>query len=464
MPPKSKGTGARPHRGKSQKDSVDVATPKTRRDASPQSPGGGIETLPGGGGYRATVEGRVIGTYATLQDAASAMTHAAMTPPASRATPRSRVKRSEPSHGVTTPEHAARTPLPGEARSDDAKSHPEKTLYGRRRDRNVFTRTFVMCAILAVTVAFLDPNTTSTRFGALVSVARGWSPGEAKSISTSCASEARFGAVAGLSPEEWRETSWLFLEAAREANARHAEETNPSSNPNPSRTQGLSSRKLGAKKGVALALIVDKSLDAGPDAIAASAARAAFGCDCVKVFDAKTYVALAQTDSSKDSSDEVEEESVRLRKREAEANARGALQKEVSAFLEKCPRGVAVIADAQRMTPPLLAALMPAVSEGGRFARDGRDVRADGATYVLVAALGEDFAAGGKGKYRVRGEVEYARAAKAELSRLWRAEPFASDGNEALLTEAATGSGVTEAFRRRVDFVVPFRVGGSKED
>jgi hypothetical protein len=64
----------------------------------------------------------------------------------------------------------------------------------------------------------------------------------------------------------------------------------------------------------------------------------------------------------------------------------------------------------------------------------------------------------------VRGEVEYARAAKAELSRLWRAEPFASDGNEALLTEAATGSGVTEAFRRRVDFVVPFRVGGSKED
>jgi hypothetical protein len=470
MPPKSKGTGARPHRGKSQKDSVDVATPKTRRDASPQSPGGGIETLPDGGGYRATVEGRVIGTYATLQDAASAMTHAAMTPPASRATPRSRAKRSEPSHGVTTPEHAARTPLPGEARSDDAKSHPEKTLYGRRRDRNVFTRTFVMCAILAVTVALLDPNTTSTRFGALVSVARGGSPGEAETISTSCASDARFGAVAGLSPEEWRETSWLFLEAAREANARHAEETNPSSNPNPSRTRGLSSRKLGAKKGVALALIVETRLDAGPDAIAASSLRAAFGCDCVKVFDAKTYVALeSPPDSSSgaahvEEADEVEEESVRLRKREAEANARGALQKEVSAFLEKCPRGVAVIADAHRLTPPLLAALMPAVSEGGRFARDGRDVRADGATYVLVAALGGDFAAGEKGKYRVRGEVEYARAAKAELARLWRGEPFASDGNEALLTEAATGSGVTEAFRRRVDFVVPFRVRGLKED
>lgn len=463
MPPKSKGTGARPHRGKSQKDGDDVATPKTRRDASPQSPGGGIETLPDGGGYRATVDGRVIGTFATLQDAASAMTHAAMTPPASRATPRSRAKRSEPSHGVTTPEHAARTPLPGEAKSDDAKSHPEKTLYGRRRDRNVFTRTFVMCAILAVTVALLDPNTTSTRFGAFVSVARGGSR-EANSLKKSCASEARFGAVAALADEEWRETAWLFLEAAREANARHGEELRE----NPSRTQArASSERLGAKKGVALALVVETGLDAGPDAVAASAARAAFGCDCAETFDAKTYVALATPDfgaahrSEADGAEEAEE--TRLKRREAEANARGALQRAVSAFLETCPRGVAVIADAQRLTPPLLAALMPAVSEGGRFARDGRDVRADGAMYVLVAALGEDFAAGEKGKWRARGEVEYARAAKAELARLWRGEPFASDGDEAA-TEAATGSGVTEAFRRRVDFVVPFREKSVKED
>ena len=57
---------------------------------------------------------------------------------------------------------------------------------------------------------------------------------------------------------------------------------------------------------------------------------------------------------------------------------------------------VAVITDAHRLTPPLLAALAPAVSEGGRFTRDGRDVRADGATYVLIAALGADAGEGSR--------------------------------------------------------------------
>ena len=80
-------------------------------------------------------------------------------------------------------------------------------------------------------------------------------------------------------------------------------------------------------------------------------------------------------------------------------NARGALQRAMSAFLEKCPRGGARVADAHRLTPPLLAALAPAVSEGGRFVRDGRDVRADGATYVLIVALG---ARAGEGVARAR--------------------------------------------------------------
>ena len=443
MSPKSKGTGARPRRGAS-KDTDHVVTPKTRRDAFPQSPGGGIEALPDGGGYRATVDGKVVGTFATLQEAASEMTHAAMTPPASRATPRLRAKRSESSHGVTTPEHAARTSLPGEAKSDDAKPDPEKTLYTRRRDRNVFTRTFVMCAILAVTVALLDPNTTSTRFGAFVSVARGGSRVAASNAPTapiakteSCASEASFGAVAKLAEEGWRETAWLFLEAARDANARHKEETELKT-----RKRASAASRLGAKKGVALALVVETRLDAGPDDSAAFAARAAFGCDCVQTFDVIKYVALTKPRSDASA-------------HEAEANARGALQGAMSAFLEKCPRGVAVITDAHRLTPPLLAALMPAVSEGGRFARDGRDVRADGATFVLIAALGADFSAGEGGKWRARGETEFARAAKTELARLWRggsgsgAEPPDDD-------EAATGSGVTEAFRRRVDFVVSF--------
>ena len=456
MPPKSKGTGARPRRGASQKDADAVATPKTPRDTSPQSPGGGIETLPDGAGYRATVDGRVLGTFATLQQAASEMTHAAMTPPASRTTPRSRAKRSEPSHGVTTPEHAARTPLPGNpARSGDAKPDPEKTLYARRRDRNVFTRAFVMCAVLAVLVALLDPNTAFTRLGALVSEWRGVTADGAAVAAKpeSCASEVeRFDAVAALADEGWRETAWLFLEAAREANARHREETDSIasrgfrsllfSNPPARRPRASAASRLGAKKGVALALVAQTRFDSGPDDRVAFAARAAFACDCVETFDVKKYVALAISDV---------------------ANARGALQRAMSAFLEKCPRGVAVITDAHRLTPPLLAALAPAVSEGGRFVRDGRDVRADGATYVLIAALGAD--AGEGGAWRARGEAGFARAAKAEMARLWRGadegektrgNPLGDDA------EAATGSGVTEAFRRRVDFVVPFP--GVKED
>ena len=461
MPPKSKGTGARPRRGASQKDADAVATPKTPRDTSPQSPGGGIETLPDGGGYRATVDGRVLGTFATLQQAASEMTHAAMTPPASRATPRSRAKRSEPSHGVTTPEHAARTPLPGNpARSGDAKPDPEKTLYARRRDRNVFTRAFVMCAVLAILVALLDPNsasTASTRLGALVSEWRGVTADGAAVAAKpeSCASEVeRFDAVAALADEGWRETAWLFLEAAREANARHREETDSRdtsrgfrsllfSNPPARRPRASAASRLGAKKGVALALVAQTRFDTGPDDRVAFAARAAFACDCVETFDVKKYVALAISDV---------------------ANARGALQRAMSAFLEKCPRGVAVITDAHRLTPPLLAALAPAVSEGGRFVRDGRDVRADGATYVLIAALGAD--AGEGGAWRARGEAGFARAAKAEMARLWRGadEGGKTRGNRLGDddAEAATGSGVTEAFRRRVDFVVPFP--GVKED
>ena len=100
---------------------------------------------------------------------------------------------------------------------------------------------------------------------------------------------------------------------------------------------------------------------------------------------------------------------------------------------------------------------------GERFTRDGRDVRADGATYVLIAALGAD--AGEGGAWRARGEAGFARAAKAEMARLWRGADEGEKtrgnppGDDA---EAVAGSGVTEAFRRRVDFVVPFP--GVKED
>ena len=172
--------------------------------------------------------------------------------------------------------------------------------------------------------------------GARVGVARRHSDGAAVAAKPeSCASEvARFDAVAALAAEGWRETAWLFLEAAREANARHSEETDSIasrgfggllfSNPPTRRPRASARPRAGREEGRrAGARRADAPLDSGPDDRVAFAARAAFACDCVETFDVKKYVALAISDV---------------------VNARGALQRAMSAFLEKCPRGVAVIA------------------------------------------------------------------------------------------------------------------------
>ena len=178
----------------------------------------------------------------------------------------------------------------------------------------------------------------------------------------------------------------------------------------------------------ALALVVETRFDAGPDDRAAFAARAAVGCDGVETVDVKKYVALAKPRRGETGANA----------RETEANARGALQRAMSAFLEKCPRGVAVITDAQSLTPPLLAALMPAVSEGGRFARDGRNVRADGATYVLIAALGADFSAGEGGTWRARGPCSRTASAPARATR--RSGASTSPSSSARAATAARSS------------------------
>ena len=433
--------------------------PRRPRDTSPHSPGGGIETLPDGGGYRATVDGRVLGTFATLQEAASEMTHAAMTPPASRTTPRSRAKRSEPSHGVTTPEHAARTPLPGNpARSGDAKPDPEKTLYARRRDRNVFTRAFVMCAVLAVLVALLDPNiasTASTRLGALVSEWRGVTADGAAVAAKpeSCASEvARFDAVAALAAEGWRETAWLFLEAARGANARHREETDSIasrgfggllfSNPPTRRPRASAASRLGAKKGVALALVAQTRFDSGPD-------------DRVALRGARCLRVRLRGDLRR-------EEVRRARyfgrgERAGRAATRDErLPGEVPPRRRRdCPRAQADASAPRRAR---------ARGERGRALRARRAGRARATARRTCSSprWARTRARGGVARAR-RGGVRARRQggdgaslARADEGEQTQGNPLGDDA------EAATGSGVTEAFRRRVDFVVPFP--GVKED
>lgn len=383
-------------------------------------------------------DGQVIGTYSKLQEAASAMTHAAMTPPDARATahktPRSRMKPTDSSAGITTPEQAAHISLPGDKKAPSKKEQTPAPDFPRRRggNVNVLVRTALVVLIFAVWVAVLDLATTATRFAEFNARLFGYAP--PAPLAESCASRADAGAVTNLADAAWAETLDLFLDAAREGNAVHLDETDLKSK---QKQQRSNQRRLTSPKGVALALVVETPTDARPDGSAAVAARAAFRCACVETFDADAFVALSK--ASSDGSGTT---------KQAEQNARGALQRSVSLFLTKCPRGVLVVAGAQNLTPPLLASLMPAISEGGRFTRDGIDVRADGATYVFVAALGEEMRAGET--WREAGEAGFAKAAKTKLEKAWRVGNSADESEE-------PGSGVTQAFRRRIDFVVPFR-------
>ena len=98
-----------------------------------------------------------------------------------------------------------------------------------------------------------------------------------------------------------------------------------------------------------------------------------------------------------------------------------------------------VVSSAEALTPPLLSAILPAVSEGGRFMRDGGEVRADRAAYVFVAAAGPE--AGEGGAWRELDDAGFARRAKDALAAGWGSEE----------------DGVVRAFRRRIDFVAPLR-------
>jgi len=381
------------------------------------------------------------------------MTHAAMTPPAARASPRCRAKQNKPSEGITTPEQAARVALPGDtkektqSRVSQRESTPVSPNFPRRREGNVnvLARLAVIIAILAVWVALIDPSSTATRFATYQtrfqefsarlfgSSSMGSSPAPAPA--ESCASNADASAVASLAPPGWAETVELFLDTARVGNAVHLDEVGAKQKRR--NAQRSNARRLSAPKGVALALVVETPEDAAPGGAAAVAARAKFGCACVETFDSDAFVVLSK---------KVEPDGTA---KQALANARGAVQSAVSLFLQKCPRGVLVVTSVQNLTPPLLTALMPAISEGGRFTRDGMDIRADGATYVFVAALGADAGVGGT--WRVDGETGFAKATKTKLEKAWRLGDAGEEQDE------EPGSGVTHAFRRRIDFVVPFR-------
>ena len=131
--------------------------------------------------------------------------------------------------------------------------------------------------------------------------------------------------------------------------------------------------------------------------------------------------------------------------RTSEREARGQLQKVIATFLQRCPRGVAVFAGVDAFTPELLGAMIPALSEGGRYMRDGREIRADLATYVMTAALAREQE---ELREWMESERQFARSAKDALSKLMYSRRK---------DESTDDDGSVGAFRRRIDFVAPLR-------
>ena len=169
-----------------------------------------------------------------------------------------------------------------------------------------------------------------------------------------------------------------FLDAAREANA-NLDATD-------------SKRFIGARKGVALALIV---ADAPAARRRADDVLGAFSeCTrerCALRLDADELVAAA--DSTRDGDGDGDGRAAKV---EAELEARGEAQRRLSTFLAACPGGVVVVSSAEAHAS-LLSAILPAVSEGGRFMRDGGEIRADRAAYVFVGAGGKEAGEGARG-------------------------------------------------------------------
>lgn len=413
MPPKTRST---PRRGKAV--SAAATTPPTAdRGGSPRSsPAGGISKLPSGR-YRARVDGDTVGTFDTLEEAAAAMTQATMRKLDARSTPVSTpvstpIARRAPPPARVTPEQAARQSLPDpeEADADPPASPPQTgTLPPPSLARHL------LLALLALLLA------------ALAATRPGLSPASSAATSAApapgCASAASFETLAELAPPAWGETMEMFLDAAREANAK------------PDATDS-SSRFVGARKGVALALIAADAADAR--CRADDALDAFTECRrerCALRLDADELVAAAANRTRDGEIRDGETGDGRA----AELEARGEAQRRLATFLADCPGGVVVVSGAEALTPPLLSAILPAVSEGGRFMRDGGEVRADRAAYVFVAAAGAE--AGEGGAWRELDDAGFARRAKDALAAGWGSEE----------------DGVVRAFRRRIDFVAPLR-------
>ncbi|KAK9909097.1 hypothetical protein WJX75_007082 [Coccomyxa subellipsoidea] len=123
------------------------------------------------------------------------------------------------------------------------------------------------------------------------------------------------------------------------------------------------------------------------------------------------------------------------------ADAPGAVQKLLAGFLKRCPQGVIVLEDVQKLHPRLLPVFINALSEHGHFEVDGKAVPSWGALYVatMLDANGEALSQSG--------EETFKKEAKRALTAQLLAHPSA---------EQVPGYRAhTEAFRRRLEYVAP---------
>ena len=361
-----------------------------------------------------------------------------------------------------SPRGAARTPRRAGRRSADA-GETEPTRGGGGGAR--WTTQLALALFFVVVALAMAPPGGRTWTGARTALSPSPPPSVASAFRRpSCAAAAGADdAVVALAPARWEETVGMFMDAVRETSrlgrGGSGDETDDA------RASSSNAGGGAAGKGPSLMLVADGPNDART---VARDVKAAFdACDaeeCVLLIDCEWYAASSAVGSASE---------------RAEQDARGALQKSLATFLTRCPRGVVVIQGAESLNRPLLSALLPALSEGGRFMRDGAEVRADLASYVVTVALGGRWTTtttagggGGGGGESVRAWMErewvegrsvrawmesertFARRAKDALADVFAGKAGVHGGGG----DEGGDDGVVGAFRRRVDFVVPSRL------
>jgi hypothetical protein len=129
------------------------------------------------------------------------------------------------------------------------------------------------------------------------------------------------------------------------------------------------------------------------------------------------------------------------------ADAAGALQGALAAFLRRCPGGAVMLNRAGALSVGALRALHSALSEGGGFRDGGAHVPAGDAAFVLAFAGGAELTA-------VAGAGNTAALESAAKAAFLSALTPHADGGE---HDAAAVALL--AFRRRIDVVLPLRAG-----